>query len=83
MMETLRRVQREIEASKLIVAMNPADITDEVRERLEAMPHVTLWESGIIEPGRAFTFKPGVIPEFGSQRVDDLSIGKDENGRQG
>jgi len=41
--------------------MNPADVTDEIRAKVAEIPLCTLKESDLVEPGKAYTMRPGAF----------------------
>lgn len=63
--EAIAQAQRMIRESELVIVMHPDDVTDEVREKVAAVPLTTLQESSIIERGKAYVMRPGALEALG------------------
>ena len=57
------RAIRLVEEARLEIAMHPDDVTDEVRQKVAAVPLTTLRETRLVAPGSAYLIRPGSLAE--------------------
>lgn len=62
--ESFREVREHLRKHATIVVVHPDDLTDELRQAIEATPLATLRESKHIVPGKLFVLHPGLIEDL-------------------